>query len=444
MLKRKAYRSMSVSEVSISLVQERLPAGPAWVGLDVGKKTVLCVVRDAQGRFERPWRFEQVRQIPLFLEKLSELNADREVTVAMEPTGTYGDALRQALEDRGFEVRRVNGKSTKDFAEIFDGVPSAHDGKDAAVVAELAAIGKSMPWRRASGTDWDAQVSSLVSWLDFQRESEQMWSGRLEALTFRHWPELGSIAGLGAMTTARLLAVYGGPARLAEDAGAASRVRRWTRGRLTEAQIAALLTCARGTLGVRMTPSVERLVRHVAREALRAMRELKRTKQLLTRQGRSRPSVTRMAEVVGPVTACVLYACAGDPASYSSGAAYRKALGLNLRERSSGRHQGQLRITKRGPSMARRWLYFAALRLVQQRDIGRWYRSKKKKDGERGLRGIVAVMRKLALAIHAVSARGARFDASRLFGPPARPNRSSQERRRVMGALPPNPRDLSP
>ena len=64
----------------------------------------------------------------------------------MESTGTYGDALRARLTAAGLNVQRVGGKAAHDYAEVFDGVPSQHDGKDAAVIAELAAFGKSRPW----------------------------------------------------------------------------------------------------------------------------------------------------------------------------------------------------------------------------------------------------------------------------------------------------------
>ena len=37
-----------------------------------------------------------------------------ELVVAMESSGTYGDALRQALGDNGIDVRRVNGKAAHD------------------------------------------------------------------------------------------------------------------------------------------------------------------------------------------------------------------------------------------------------------------------------------------------------------------------------------------
>ena len=40
-------------------------------------------------------------------------------------------------------------------------------------------------------------------------------------------------------------------------------------------------------------------------------------------------------------TACVLWTSMGDPRKYHAAAAYRKAMGLNLKERSSGTYQGQ-------------------------------------------------------------------------------------------------------
>jgi transposase len=105
----------------------------------------------------------------------------------------------------------------------------------------------------------------------------------------------------------------------------------------------------------------------------------------------------------------------GDPANYHCGDAYRKAMGLNLKERSSGKYEGKLKITKRGPSMARRWMFFAAMRILQKPPVRRWFEAKKRKDGDRGLGAVVAVMRKLAPALHAVGARGEKFSLERLF-----------------------------
>ena len=70
---------------------------------------------------------------------------------------------------------------------------------------------------------------------------------------------------------------------------------------------------------------------------------------------------------MGAATLAVLWSEAGDPVAYSSAGADVKALGLNLKERSSGQRNGQLAISKRGPAMSRRWLFFWALRASHQR-----------------------------------------------------------------------------
>ena len=66
--------------------------------------------------------------------------------------------LRQAVTDAKLTAHRVSGKAVHDYAEIFDGVPSQHDGKDAAMVAELAAIGKSSPWPYEPLTEIDQEL----------------------------------------------------------------------------------------------------------------------------------------------------------------------------------------------------------------------------------------------------------------------------------------------
>jgi transposase len=144
----------------------------------------------------------------------------------------------------------------------------------------------------------------------------------------------------------------------------------------------------------------------------------------------SRRQLRRLAEghkvleaqgaAVGLVTACVIYSCLGSPGDYESAGAYRKAMGLNLAERSSGQHQGKLKISKRGSSRVRQWLYFAALRLVQKAGVNAWYQAKKARDASEAKRALVAVMRRLALALHAVGTRGEAFDPRRLFGRAAR------------------------
>ena len=125
--------------------------------------------------------------------------------------------------------------------------------------------------------------------------------------------------------------------------------------------------------------------------------------------------LSRMASVVGEATSLVLATTQGTPLDYANPHSYLKGLGLNLKERSSGKYVGQLKITKRGPGKARKYLYFAALRWPRQDAvIAAWYQKKIKRDGGLKSKAITAVMRKLALSLWHV-ARGEAFDSRKLF-----------------------------
>jgi transposase len=191
---------------------------------------------------------------------------------------------------------------------------------------------------------------------------------------------------------------------------------------LRAAKIAAVIESARTTIGVRMQPSNIALLQSCAEQALRARHEIREAKKKLEALSKADNVIQSMAKVVGTTTACVLRVTVGDPQDFHCGEAYRKAMGLNLKEYSSGKHQGKLRITKRGPALARRWLFFAALRIVQKSPVRRWYEVKKAKDQDRGIGAVVAVMRKLCLALYSVAVRGEAFSLDRLFpgSPPRR------------------------
>ncbi len=116
------------------------------VGVDVGNYPLTAVARRPDGAFAGPWAIANQEEIPQLVAVLRQLGQQHPLTVALEPSETYSHPLRQALGDAGIAVRRVSPKAAHDYAEVFDGVPSQHDHKDAAVVAELAALGKAWPW----------------------------------------------------------------------------------------------------------------------------------------------------------------------------------------------------------------------------------------------------------------------------------------------------------
>lgn len=246
MNKRKAYRATNFNQVHFEELARRAAGRRAMLGMDVGKKEILAVLRWAEGEFERPWKIKNPLELRWFAAQVRSLAGSCDLKAAMEPTGTYGDALRAQFHQQGIPLVRVGGKAAHDYAEIFDGVPSQHDGKDAAIVAELAAINKGQPWPYREPSEGEAKMAYWVDWLDAQERILRMWTGR---------------------------------------------------------------------------------------------------------------------------------------------------------------HRGQLKITKRGSALVRRWLYFAAMRTVQHPLIQPWFEAKKAKDKDRGNGALTAVMRKRMLASYAVGVR---------------------------------------
>jgi transposase len=414
-VKSKAYRAVDVNQVKLA---QRLPPreeGLVHAGLDVGKDYIFCVLRWADHDFERPWRCCNPADLARLAQLLQAVGQARRLTVALEPTGTYGDALRQALQRVGLAVHRVSPKAAADYAEIFDGVPSQHDGKDAAVVAELAAQGRSWPWPLARPGDVEQELAYRVEWLDGQRRQTQLWYGRLEALLSRHWPEATRLLPLTSGVLRRCLRHYGGPRRLAEDPEAVDRLYRWGKGLLRRDKAEALVAGARQTAGVPAGRWDEERLRCYAQQVQEGLVQQRQSRRRLRQLAPLQPTIGAMGEVVGVVTACVLWVELGDPHDYHCGPAYRKAMGLNLKERSSGRWQGQLKLSKRGPAAVRRWLYLAALRWVRREPVRGWYvRQKAQRRGE-AKPALIGVMRKLALALYRVGGRGEPFDRAQLY-----------------------------
>ena len=157
-------------------------------------------------------------------------------------------------------------------------------------------------------------------------------------------------------------------------------------------------------------------MRSLAAEARRNQSELKRAQRHVEELASREGATKELAPVVGKTTAAVLVAGVGDPRAFESPQALVKAAGLNLRERSSGQQKGGLHITKRGSGEARMYLWMAALRLIQWDPVIRaWYTKKvKRQGGQAKTKAVVAVMRKLMLALWHV-ARGQAFDATKLF-----------------------------
>lgn len=414
-MKRKgSYTALDVEKFDLSLILHLVTEG-AIVALDVAKTKFVAAIATPAGDVLKFVRFEHPRQTGSFLRLLVALrDAKREPRVVMEPTGTYGDAIRYQCHRLGIPVHMMPPKHTHDFAEVFDGVPSLHDAKAAAVLAKLQAIKPAPVWQSASTAQRD-----LRSWVDQRNPLAQtlaLYHGHLEAMLARHWPECGMVIDLHqGRAWFALLKSFPGPQAIAAAPDEASRaLHNASRGTLGHARIRAIVDAAKSTLGVPMTKGEEEKLRTITEQIECHTRRLDLVDDHIEALVRKDVVLSRMATVVGPACAAAIEALVGSPLQFTSPGAFEKATGLNLKERSSGNRMGQLAITKRGAGQVRHLLYMAVLRLLfSDPVIVAWYRGRKGYKAGIALKAVVAVMRKVARALWHV-ARGQTFDAKKL------------------------------
>ena len=83
------------------------------------------------------------------------------------------------------------------------------------------------PWPYTEVPEDEQQMRHWVLRADAFRTQANQWTGRVEGLLAKHWPELNSYLELNSATLLKILIHYGTPAALASDTNAANQLRSW-------------------------------------------------------------------------------------------------------------------------------------------------------------------------------------------------------------------------
>jgi transposase len=384
------------------------------LGVDVAKENFYGAFMVSSLEALGTIKWQHPGETPALGTFLSALEAAR-IEVVLEPSGTYGDSLRGFLRGLGLETYLVSPKRVHDAAEVYDGVPSLHDAKAAYLIGRLHLEGASRPWREIP--EHRREQQALVAELDLYQGEHRRNLNRLEALLSRHWPELDRVAELNSAGVLHLIAKYGSPQSVRDERTQAEAfLHQVRRGVANPTLVGAILDSAEASLGLPCTAGERHLLQVLADELLRTRKALGALERRIAERVNRDPQMQLLGKSFGKTTALVLETALGSPLDYPDPHAYIKAMGLNLKERSSGQHKGRLKITKRGPGRARHYLFLSAMRFVQRDPVIRaWYRKKVQRDGRLPrYNALVAVMRKLGMAIWHV-ARGNPFDSRKLF-----------------------------
>jgi len=413
-MSKRSYTSQKFKQVDWKRINERQQGQRLVVAVDVAKEDFYAAIMDERRAVLVIFSWRHPRQTPEVVEQMHHLGQTHRLEAVLEPSGTYGDVLIWQLRQAGIPVYRISPKRVHDAAEVYDGVPSLHDAKAATLIGRLHLEGISHVWQETD--ERRRSLKAVTTQLSLSKARGQATCNRLEAQLSRHWPELPHLLGLGSMTLATLISVYGDPASVASDPeGAAALMRRIGRSGLREEKIQAILNSARHSLGMPMLDTERSFAQWLGHEARTAHQQVRQIEQRIMRLIAQERELSEQARIIGKVSAGVILAAIGPAAGYPNAASYLKAMGLNLKERSSGKHKGQLKLTKRGASVARHYLYFAALRLIAHDPvIKQWYQLKTSRPGAIKTKSVIELMRKLVKALWHV-ARGERFDSHKLL-----------------------------
>jgi transposase len=413
-MKKRIYQARLVKSVDLEKLGHELSQQDRVVfAIDVAKQTMFAAVKVKAEDVLTTLKWTHLEETPTVVHWLASLPT--RVEVALEPSGTYGDALRWQLQQAGLTVFRVSPKKVKDSREIYDGVPSTHDGKAAAIIGWLHWLGRSELWPERNDTD-RALAASLQTVALYQAPYQQC-QNRLEAQLARYWPELPELLELKAATLLELLMEFGSPQAVAAAPQKARALLLRVGGpNLALEKIDAVVNSPRTTLGVPMVAAEREALQALAAETRRLQKMTRSAQRRAEELGESDPMVQQLGTVVGKLTAVVLTVYGGRISGYRNAACWEKSLGLNLKIRSSGKYAGRVKITKRGPGLARKYLYLAALRWIRDDSVvRRWYEAKvRRQGGTLKTKAVVAVMRKLARALWWVG-QGEPFAVHKLF-----------------------------
>ena len=135
---------------------------------------------------------------------------------------------------------------------------------------------------------------------------------------------------------------------------------------------------------------------------------------------RDHPAAKHLMQVdsVGPITALNFVLTIDDPKRFEHSRSVASFVGLRPKERSSGKSDPQMRISKAGDSMLRTHLVQCAQRMLgpfgKDSDLRRWGLGLASRGGKSAKKkAVVAVSRKLAVLLHRLWVTGAQYEPLR-------------------------------
>ena len=380
----------------------------ATIDIGMTSNTGYCTTTD--GRDIKPFRFNNTREgLDKFWDMVA-INKNRfacdGVVVGYESTGPYAEPLVHYLRNKPVKIVQINPMHTKRMKEVNDNSPLKTDDKDPRVIADIIRLGHALTVIVPEGHA--AYLRRLNNARERHIRERTALLNQLQQLVFLLFPEFKTVLKDIKVKTARyILKHHTTPetigAMVKETLG--EEMRKKSRGKFGIKNAETLISLAQGTVGIKegiaglvldikhiliQLETIEGFVAEIESEMEGTLSEIPYSIKLLSIKGLG---VVSVAGIIGEI---------GDFMKFTTQSEIMKLAGLDLYEISSGKRKGERRISKRGRSLLRKILYYAAIQTIRKNGIMCEYYANLTSRGMKRMMALVAIARKLLRIIYAI------------------------------------------
>jgi transposase len=380
----------------------------ATVDIGLTSNTGYCTTLD--GRDIKSFRFDNIKEgfekfWHMIVASKKRFGCD-EVLVGYESTGPYAEPLVHYLANKPVKIVQVNPMHTKKMKEVNDNSPLKTDDKDPRVIADIIRLGRALTIVVPEGDS--ANLRRLNNARERHVGEQTALLNQLQQLVFIIFPEFKTVLkNMKGKTAQHILKRYTTPERIGTLSKEAlgEEMRKRSMGKFGIKDAESLIGLARETVGIKEgLAGLFMDIRHILMQLEAEVRFISEIESEMGSTLERIPCSAKLLSIkgLGVVSVAGLIGEVGDFSKFSTQSEIMKLAGLDLYEISSGRRKGQRRISKRGRSLLRKILFYAAIQMIRKNGIMYDYYTRLTGRGMEKMRALIAVSRKLLRIIHAI------------------------------------------
>ncbi len=380
------------------------------VTLDIGKKIHYGYFRAPNGKDVKPFHVHNFRKsFEKFWAKIVRFQRQQgleDIVIGFESTGPYAEPLVHYLKNKPIKLVQINPMHSKRLKDLTGNSPSKTDKKDPRVIADVICLGHALTVVIPEGAA--AQLRRLTQARERAVKSHTAMVNQLQHLIFVIFPEFCSILKPTSKSAMYLIKKHTTPESIYVMGikSLAEVLKKISHGKFGQERAKELFQAAQDSIGIyEGKESILLEIDHLVSKAEDEKRFIDSLEKKMANYLSQIPYSGSLLSIkgLGVITVAGMIGEVGDFRKFRTISEITKLAGLDLYEVSSGQHEGQRRISKRGRSLMRKLLYFAALHAIQSNGIMHEPYQQMLERGMPKVKALIAISRKLLRIMFALA-----------------------------------------